>query len=372
MSESIKLLSIVGARPQFIKLAPISRAADEHSVIDHQVIHTGQHYDESMSGSLFAQLELPPPNINLGVGSSSHGDQTAAMLSGIEQFLIRRVPDLVLTYGDTNSTLAATLAAAKMHIPVAHIEAGLRSFNRSMPEEINRLVSDHCSDRLYAPTPQAMENLNRENLQDRAVLSGDIMLDSVLHSFERAAAESKILDKLSIEAGKFGFVTVHRPVNTCSDSLKRLMARLESVAEAHFPLIFPLHPRTRTMIDELEYKVPTQLILLEPMQYLDSLVLIQAAAIVITDSGGVQKEAAFLRTPCLTLRDETEWTETVEIGINRLVGAEGKDLLAAIKQMLTIKDHFSGATKARIGEHYGDGRAAPRIINDCIEWLGHI
>lgn len=364
-----KLVSVVGARPQFIKLAPVARAMAAHDGIRHLVIHTGQHYDEKMSSCFFDELELPKPDLNLGVGSGSHAEQTAVMLTRLEMAFQHETPDAVIVYGDTNSTLAATLAAAKIHVPIAHVEAGLRSFNRAMPEEINRLVADHCADRLYAPTPQAMKNLQQENLAGRAVLSGDVMFDAVQHNLELASAKSRVLESLSLEPGQFGVVTVHRPVNTTGGALEQLMGALEDVSRQYLPLLFPVHPRTRAALDQMDCQTPPGLRLVDPLAYLDMIALIRAAAVVITDSGGVQKEAAFLHTPCLTLRAETEWTETVEIGINRLVGEAGVDLSQSVGEVLNRENMFNDATLARLQEHYGDGSAAGRVVSDLIGWL---
>lgn len=369
MSDESILLSVVGARPQFVKLAPIVRALEKHDGCTHRIVHTGQHYDDRMSAIFFEQLELPRPDIDLGVGSASQGSQTAAMLAKLEEFLLRDKPSAVLTYGDTNSTLAATLAAAKLEIPVAHVEAGLRSFNRKMPEEINRLVADHCSDRLYAPTPNAMENLEQENLSERALLTGDVMRDAINHNIGLAEEKSRALDEFGLEEGGFGLVTVHRPVNTTGTALKSLLEALEEVARHRLPLLFPVHPRTRAVLDELSYKHEARLRLVDPVPYLDVIALIKAAAVVITDSGGMQKEAAFLGTPCLTLRDETEWTETVDMGVNRLVGNSGSSLVAAMAELGGSEDVFGNRVKQQIRKHYGSGNAAEIIVRDCLGWM---
>ena len=369
MGDPPTLVSVVGARPQFVKLAPIVSALEQYGGCAHRIVHTGQHYDDKMSATFFEQLELPQPDVDLGVGSASQGAQTGAMLAKLEEYLQQEKPSAVLTYGDTNSTLAATLAAAKLHIPTAHVEAGLRSFNREMPEEINRLIADHCSDRLYAPTPGAMRNLEKENLVDRALLTGDVMLDAINHNIELANKKSRALDEYGVEEGKFGLVTVHRPVNTTGEALKELLKALESIAESHLPLVFPVHPRTQAVLTELEYKSGAGLQLVDPVPYLDIITLIQAAAVVVTDSGGIQKEAAFLKTPCLTMRDETEWTETVDMGVNRLVGNSGSNLIAAISTSRTREKVFSDSVQDRIQEHYGSGNAAEVIVRDCLNWM---
>ena len=370
MADSINIVSVVGARPQFVKLAPIARAIAARDGIEHRIIHTGQHYDENMSASFFEQLQLPKPDVDLEVGSGSHAVQTAAMLTSLETDFCAAKPDAVFVYGDTNSTLAATLAAAKLDVPIAHIEAGLRSFNRTMPEEINRLVADHCGDRLYAPTPQAMKNLDDENLTGRSVFSGDVMRDAVLHNIELSSQQSTALTDMGIMAGEFGLVTVHRPVNTTGDALAQLLAALEETASRYLPLVFPVHPRTRSVLDEMGYESSDRLMLVDPLPYLDNISLIQAAALVITDSGGVQKEAAFLRTPCLTMRSETEWTETVEIGVNRLVGDGATGLVENVGDVVEVGEMFHADTLRLLDEYYGDGDAAGFIVDDCRQWIG--
>ncbi len=367
MDEMRTLVSVVGARPQFVKLAPVARALAAREGVVHRVVHTGQHYDENMSARLFEELELPAPDLNLGVGSGSHAGQTAAMLIGLEAAFTDYMPAAVVVYGDTNSTLAATLAATKIHIPVAHVEAGLRSHNRLMPEEINRLVADHCADRLYAPTPRAMSNLGIENLAGRAVLCGDVMLDALLRAVDLAEDRSRILNTLELEPGRFALVTIHRPANTSVGVLEFLMRTLEDTARQHLPLVFPVHPRTLAVLERMGYTAPADVHLIEPLAYLDMIALLRAAAVVITDSGGVQKEAAFLHTPCLTLRSETEWTETVEIGVNRLVA--GDDLVSSVGEVLAASDLFDEPTLERLQEHYGTGNAAAVIADDLVQWL---
>lgn len=368
MSSKIAIVSIVGARPQFVKLAPVARALEQAGSFAHRVIHTGQHYDDRMSAVFFDELELPLPDIDLEVGSGSHGVQTGAMLARLEEAFESDRPDVVLVYGDTNSTLAATLAATKIHIPVAHIEAGLRSFNRTMPEEINRLVADHCGDRLYAPTPTAMENLADEQLTDRAVQSGDVMRDAVLHNRQLAKDKSRVLDTLKLEPGEYGLLTIHRPVNTTAESLETILAALESQAAATLPLIFPVHPRTRPLVRELGYEKSQAIRVIEPAAYLDMLQLLEGAAVVVTDSGGVQKEAAFLSTPCITLRDETEWTETIEMGVNRLVGQDASAIKDAFSGVLESEDIFDKVVAKELDRHYGNGASAGLIASDLVSW----
>ena len=325
----MKLVNIVGARPQFIKLAPLERAIAEFNSGDTRpvesiIIHTGQHYDTGMSDIFFDELKIPRAHFHLDVGSGRHGDQTARMLKKIEDILVDTSPDMVVVYGDTNSTLAGALAASKLHIPVAHVEAGLRSFDRNMPEEINRLVADHVSDLLLAPTPTAISNLENENLSSRTVFTGDIMYDAVLFNRKLAKQQSNILEKLQLEPGTFGLVTVHRASNTDEKGrLENLLQTFNEVAANELPLVFPVHPRTAHALKSkyADWSAHPRLHLVEPLGYLDILSLLDSAKMALTDSGGLQKEAFFLGCPCITLREETEWVETVEAGGNLLTGS---------------------------------------------------
>jgi len=368
VTSKTAVVSIVGARPQFVKLAPVARALEQVGSFAHRVIHTGQHYDDKMSAVFFDELELPRPDIDLEVGSGSHGVQTGAMLARLEEALESNRPDLVLVYGDTNSTLAATLAATKIHVPVAHIEAGLRSFNRTMPEEINRLVADHCGDRLYAPTPTAMMNLANENLADRAMQSGDVMRDAVLHNRHLAREKSRALETLKVKPGQYGLLTIHRPINTTAENLQKILGVLESQAAAMLPLIFPVHPRTRRLVNELGFDKSSALRVIEPVSYLDMLQLLEGAAIAVTDSGGVQKEAAFLSTPCMTLREETEWTETIDMGVNWIVGQDTAAISKAFAGILDLQVVFDDVVAKELDRHYGRGNSADLIASDLVNW----
>ncbi len=327
----MKLLSIVGARPQFIKLGPLVRAIDQSNTrgmteaIEHRILHTGQHYDGSMSDIFFEELDLPVADFRLGVGSGSHAAQTAAMLTGIERVLEHEQPDVVVVYGDTNSTLAGALAAAKLNLPIAHVEAGLRSFNRGMPEETNRIVSDHISDLLLAPTLTAMGNLKTEGLASRAALTGDIMYDAVLHYRAVVQRNSTILSRLALQPGEYGLVTLHRAQNTDDrERMERLLATMNAIAADHLQLVFPVHPRTAARLKSLlpDWYAHPRIQVIEPVGYLDSLALLTNARVALTDSGGLQKEALFLGCPCVTLRTETEWTETLAGGANVLCDAD--------------------------------------------------
>jgi len=363
-----QIVSIVGARPQFVKLAPIVQAFSEYGEYYHSVLHTGQHYDDNMSRNFFDLLGISTPDKNLTIGSASHGAQTAAMLNAIESHLTEQKPDGVLVYGDTNSTLAGVLAASKLNIPVAHIESGLRSFNRSMPEEINRVATDHCSDRLYAPTPLAMNHLEKENLADRAMLSGDVMRDAVEQFYAIASRKSKLLSRLNLKSGQFALLTLHRPTNTHKTVFRQLLATINEFASTTIPVLFPVHPRTRTMVNECSdlhraFKIHS------PLNYLDMLVGVAHARVVITDSGGLQKEAAFLNTPCITIRNETEWAELVGLGVNQLVNTERNEIKNALNTSLKQSDPFDDSVQSELDRHYGRGNAARKIVADFLSWL---
>jgi len=363
-----KVVSIVGARPQFVKLAPVARAFSQIRECRHTVIHTGQHYDEKMSEDFFQLLDIPAPEINLAIGSATHGAQTAAMLVAIEDVLLDQKPSGVLVYGDTNSTLAAVLASAKLGIPVAHIEAGLRSFNRRMPEEINRVTADHCSDRLYAPTPVAMQNLKNENLDARAFLGGDVMRDAVKQFYEIASRRSELLERLNIKVDEYVLLTLHRPVNTSKKNIEHLLSVINEFASAGIQILFPVHPRTRSAIQNTEDKYGS-IRFHEPLNYLDMLACVASARVVITDSGGLQKEAAFLNTPCITIRSETEWTELVELGVNRLVDTDSRCIKEAMAKVYSEPDPFNESVLREIDRQYGTGDAAQSIVNDFFPWL---
>ena len=329
----MKIISVVGARPQFIKLAGLLHSLEGN--FSHTVIHTGQHYDNNMSQLFFDELELSPPAYNLGVGSDSHSRQTAAMMVGLEETFERESPDGVLVYGDTNSTLAGALTASKMHIPVAHIESGLRSFNRRMPEEINRIVADHISDALFAPTPTAMRNLEQEGLLKKSFLIGDVMLEGLRKLSSQAELHKrKLLASLGVKEKQFALATIHRAENT--DYREILADILDGLSSIDYPFIFPMHPRTRKRINEfsLENKLGRNIQVIEPVGYLEMFALESSASVILTDSGGIQKESWALNTPCVTIRDETEWVETVESGANKLSGRTPDGIKEAFLFML--------------------------------------
>jgi UDP-GlcNAc3NAcA epimerase len=326
----MKVVTIVGARPQFIKAAAISRVLRvNHSEV---IVHTGQHYDSNMSEIFFDELGIPFPDYNLGIGSGSHGAQTGAMLEAIEKVLLREAPDWILVYGDTNSTLAGALAASKMHIKVAHIEAGLRSFNRKMPEEINRILTDHLSSLLLCPSQNAVQNLANEGIQDGVHMIGDVMLDALTYARSRLQSIPDILSKLGLKEKGYLLVTVHRAENT--DDPERLRSILMALSQIDEVVVFPVHPRTRKAIDnlEMEFTPSGKIKLIDPVGYLDMVRLEEAARMILTDSGGIQKEAYWLGVPCITLRDETEWVETVEAGWNVLVGYDIDKIISAINE----------------------------------------
>ena len=362
----MKLLTVVGARPQFIKAAPLSRAIERHNRQNPEcplreiLLHTGQHYDAAMSQVFFDELELCQPDYNLGIGSGPHGRQTGRMLEAIETVLLTEKPDLVLVYGDTNSTLAGALAAAKLHIPVAHVEAGLRSFNRRMPEEINRVLADHLATWLLCPTRTAVENLAREGITRGVHQVGDVMYDSLRYNAQLARKRSRILARLKLTPQDYALATVHRAENTDDpERLGSITHALEALAGEGLPVVLPLHPRTRAALGAAGLS-PEQLQLIAPVSYLDMLLLEQNARLILTDSGGVQKEAFFFRVPCITLRQETEWLETVQTGWNVLAGPETERIIRA-----------AGAAGPGSGGEspYGDGRAAERIVEIIVQGL---
>jgi UDP-N-acetylglucosamine 2-epimerase len=350
----VKIVSIVGARPQFVKAAAVSRRLRlRHEEV---LVHTGQHYDYEMSGIFFDGLDLPRPDANLGVGSGSHACQTGTMLKGIEDVLFAVRPDCVIVYGDTNSTLAGALAASKLSIPVAHVEAGLRSFNRRMPEEINRVVADHLSDLLFCPSDTAVNNLSVEGISENVHLVGDVMLDVLNWARQRAnGSQPPILDGLGLHEQGYLLATVHRSENT--DELARLSCILNAFNSVDEPVVFPVHPRARKIITEAGLRLDPHVHLIDPVGYLDMVALVDSARMVLTDSGGLQKEAYWLGVPCLTLRNETEWVETVETGWNVLVGADSKKILAGVRTF-SPPDFRPGL--------YGDGCAADK----CVDLIG--
>jgi UDP-N-acetylglucosamine 2-epimerase (non-hydrolysing) len=347
----MKVFSIIGARPQFIKCAPLSHAIrKEHEEI---LVHTGQHYDTEMSGIFFKELSIPEPDYNLGVGSGNHGEQTGKMLVEIEKILINEMPDLVLVYGDTNSTLAGALAASKLNIKLAHVEAGLRSYDRTMPEEINRVLTDHIADILFCPTETALLNLKNEGITTDVYNVGDVMLDALEYNIKVAEEKTKVLDDLELNSKEYLVATVHRASNT--DSFKNLSSIVNAFCEVDIPIVFPVHPRTEKYLKQYELwdKLCDKVKVINPVGYLEMLKLMSHAKKILTDSGGVQKEAYMLGVPCITMRENTEWVETVEDGGNVLVGAEYEKIRDAIF-------NFEG-TKVK-GNVFGNGDACVNIL----------
>ena len=345
----------MGARPQFIKAAPVSTALKN---ANHQeiLVHTGQHYDGNMSKVFFEQLNIRKPDVNLKVGSGPHGRQTARMLMGVEKILLKHKPDRVLVYGDTNSTLAGSLAAVKLNIPLAHIEAGLRSYNPRMPEEHNRKVSDHLADLLFCPTQVAVQNLSSEGIRHGIYLVGDVMYDSVLQNIQQAENHSDILGKINLNTKDYALATVHRAENTdIPKHLVSIFKAFEKIAADGIQVIIPLHPRTQKIIKGLGISIRGP-ILIEPVSYLDMLVLEKNARIILTDSGGIQKEAYFFNVPCVTLREETEWLELTEMGYNVLAGSNSENIYNRCQFM--IQKTFEFQT-----DLYGGGKAADKIVD---------
>lgn len=346
MKPAHKFMSIVGARPQFVKAFPFSRRVRNHSQVREVLVHTGQHYDFEMSRVFFEELEIPEPDYHLEAGSGSHSEQTARILDRLEKVLVEEAPDLVIVYGDTNSTLAGALAAAKQHIPVVHIEAGLRSYNRSMPEEINRVVADHLSSGLFCPTKTAVENLRREGIENfcetvgEQVLSADhplvfhvqdIMEEALLLALPQAENKIELLATLGIQRGHYLLATVHRAENIDDPDRFRAIMNLLSEVSCFLPMIFPLHPRARKQVETLGVSLLGSVHIVKPVGYLQMLALERNAYAILTDSGGVQKEAFWLGVPCLTLRRETEWLETLAEGRNRLVDVDKDKVLSALR-----------------------------------------
>jgi UDP-GlcNAc3NAcA epimerase len=355
-----KIVTVVGARPQFIKAAAVSRVIRESyaSKLEEVLVHTGQHYDENMSKVFFDELDIPHPKYNLQISGGQHGAMTGRMLEAIENVLLKEKPDWVLIYGDTNSTLAAALAAVKLHIRVAHVEAGLRSFNMKMPEEINRILSDRVSSLLFCPTESAVSNLGKEGFEQGIHNVGDVMYDVALFYRARAREQSQIIQSLGLTSGNFALATCHRAENT--DDAQRLGGILEALGEISniLPVVFPLHPRTKKLIENYGYsQFLDQLVVTDPLSFLDMVALEQSAKIILTDSGGVQKEAFFYEIPCVTMRDETEWVETIHCGANILVGSNREKILKAVNHILNneLIPSFTGSP-------YGQGSAAKKIM----------
>lgn len=360
----MKIATIIGARPQFIKAAAISRALKNYPHVREIIIHTGQHYDSKMSSVFFEELDIPQPDFNLGIGGGSHGAQTGKMLESIENVLLECKPDWVLVYGDTNSTLAGALAASKLHIPVAHVEAGLRSFNRKMPEEINRILTDHLSSILFIPTSNALKNLSNEGIDPSKVVNvGDVMYDAALFYGLKSQTTSKILDELELNDVDFLLTTIHRAENTDDEQkLFDIFKNLELISRKII-LVLPLHPRTDLALNKIKFdRSKSSIRFIDPIGYMDMVLLEKKAKVIITDSGGVQKEAFFHKTPCITLRDETEWTELIELKVNQLI-KDFNDLEKAVKKSLELNSAYFDAE-----DIFGDGNSAEKIISALLKY----
>lgn len=356
--EKYKVITVIGARPQFVKAATVTRAFKKHPHIQEILVHTGQHYDANMSDIFFQEMEIDTPKYHLGVSGKGHGAMTGEMLAEIEKICLTEKPDLLMVYGDTNSTLAGALAAAKLHIPVAHVEAGLRSFNMRMPEEVNRILTDRISDYLFCPTTTAIENLKNEgynNFKCQIIKTGDVMLDAALFYSQRSQEKGQVFPKLKDQQNlkKFSLCTIHRAENTDSrERLESIFKALRQISK-ETPVLLPLHPRTKKFVED--YKIDTGTVqIISPVGYFDMLEFLKNADFVLTDSGGLQKEAYFFDKPCITLRDETEWVELVQAGHNQVVGIETKNILQAVSNLRSRAQNWPKGI-------YGDGKASEQI-----------
>lgn len=351
----MKIVTVIGARPQFIKASTISRAIKSAGSIQEIIVHTGQHYDQNMSDIFFTQMGIPKPDYFLNISSKYHGEMTGKMLEGIEKILLKETPDVVLVYGDTNSTLAGSLAASKLHIPIAHVEAGLRSFNRRMPEEVNRVLTDHLSEWLFAPTESAVNNLQHEGVSMKKIHKvGDVMYDAILHYQQVSESESDVIKKLNLSKGNFILATIHRAENTNDkDRLEIILKDLSEIAKKNI-VVFPIHPRTKNITENKE--LLQNITVIDPVGYLDMIALQKNCRLIVTDSGGVQKEAFLNNKYCITVREETEWIELVNAGYNFLSksGSKIQDLVDALWNKPFVNKDF---------QPYGDGKTAERIIN---------
>lgn len=348
----MKIVTVIGTRPQFIKAAPLSKKLQGLST--EILVNTGQHYDYEMSDIFIKELNLPVPDYNLQVGSSSHGKQTSQMLSGLEEIYLKEKPDFVLVYGDTNSTLAGSLAAAKLNIPIAHVESGLRSFNKKMPEEVNRVLTDHISSYLFCPTKNAVTNLKAENITNNVFCVGDVMYDSILHFQKSSQNLSNILDRLKLTEKEYYLMTIHRAENT--DNQVKLRNILEAISKMDKTVVFPAHPRTKKNIAKFNlnhFLLASNIKLIDPLSYFEMITIEEGAKVILTDSGGVQKEAYMLKVPCITIRDETEWIETTNNGWNVLCDADVNSIIYEVNSVKTPIDY---------NFVFGDGKASEKIV----------
>lgn len=355
----MKILTIVGARPQFVKAAALSRELAKHQNIEEIIVHTGQHFDKNMSDVFFEEMEIPKPKYNLDINSVGHGAMTGRMLEGIEKLLIEEKPDWLLVYGDTNSTIAGALAAKKLHIKVAHVEAGLRSFNMEMPEEVNRILTDRISDYLFCPTETAVNNLKNEgydNIDCNIINCGDVMQDAANFYAQKSEEKSTILSQLNLN--DFILCTLHRAENTDDENrLRNIVNTLNKINETT-PIVLPLHPRTKNKIKELGIELSINII--DPVGYFDMIELLKHCSLVMTDSGGLQKEAFFFKKNCVTMRDQTEWVELIEHKVNVLVGADSDRIISAVDKMIALESDFSINL-------YGNGTACENIVQELLK-----
>lgn len=357
----IKILTVVGARPQFVKAATVSRAIRKLDGIEEKLVHTGQHFDQNMSDVFFEEMEIPKPDYQLNINSLGHAAMTGQMMEGLEKLMLAEKPDAVLIYGDTNSTLAGAITAKKLHIKVVHVEAGLRSFNIKMPEEVNRILADRISDILYCPTEEARKNLMAEgfeNFNSRIVVIGDVMYDAALFYAEKSKITSKIIGKLSLD--NYALCTLHRAENTDEKSKLESICKALNELNKEIEIVLPIHPRTKKMLEKFKLKLDVTLI--EPVGYFDMISLLENASLVLTDSGGLQKEAYFFKKPCVTMREQTEWVELLDAKVNVLAGSDEKLILSGAKEMLARDCSF----EARL---YGDGNASELIALDLLNSL---
>lgn len=361
----MKILNIVGARPNFMKIAPIHREMKKHHTLNPLLIHTGQHYDEKMSALFFQDLELPEPNVYLGVGSGSHTEQTAKIMLAFEEVMKKEKPDLVIVVGDVNSTVACSLVAAKMYTKIAHVEAGLRSFDRTMPEEINRMITDTLSDYLFVSEKSGLENLKNEGIsKEKIYFTGNVMIDSLVY-FLKKAKKSSILADLGLNSHPYALITLHRPSNVDEkESLERLLYTFSIIGQK-MKIVFPMHPRTKKMVDNyglLKHIFSNnKLIITDPLGYLDFMQLMQNAHMVLTDSGGIQEETTYLKIPCITLRENTERPVTIDLGTNTLVGSDPEKIIKEAEKIL------SGDVKSGSLPEMWDGNTSERIVKTILD-----
>lgn len=357
---------VVGTRPEIIKMAPVIRAVESSDYLFPYIIHTNQHYDDNLSGAFFQDLNLREPDSNLRIGSGSQAKQTADGLVGIERVIEKRLPKIVLAQGDTNAVLSAAIATAKMDSAFGHVEAGIRSFDRTMPEEINRIVADNLADLLFAPTETAARNLADEEVRDGVYVTGNTVVDACHEHVRLASKQSSILERLDVDSCEYVVATIHRPRNT--DNPERLKEIVNQLNQLSIPVVFPAHPRTRNRMDELDLTVGNTIRLIEPLDYLDFLKLESSSTVIVTDSGGVQEEASILQVPCLTVRPNTERPETVKAGVNRLI--QPSEVNEAVKRHLIDESH-SAAMRGH-PDLYGDGKAGQRIAAALTEYVAEV